>query len=363
MTGASQGAVTLDKISKRYGRAHAIREVSLDVAPGRFVTLLGPSGSGKTTTLMAIAGFVQPSSGRILMNGADITRLPPNRRDLGMVFQHYALFPNMTVAQNVAYPLKVRRRPAEEIARRVRAALEMVKLEDFGDRAPVKLSGGQQQRVALARAIVFRPDVLLMDEPLGALDKNLRDHMQTEIRRIHRQLGATVFYVTHDQDEALSMSDVVVVMRDGAIAQIGAPEELYERPATAFVAKFIGGANVLAGASEGGQGGRALLRHGSGQPILAPAGEVSGRAEIAVRPERIGLGLPDPARGETGLSATLTEVTYGGAVTRIAAEAGGEEIAAVLPRAHVADLPEPGAAIALKWAADDAVLLHPEAEQ
>lgn len=360
MTKVMTGEVVLDRLNKRYQHVVAIRDVSLHARPGQFVTLLGPSGSGKTTTLMAIAGFIKTDSGSILMDGKDLTQLPPNRRDLGMVFQHYALFPTMTVAENVAFPLSVRGRPQAEITSRVAHALQMVKLESFGDRYPNQLSGGQQQRVALARAIVFAPSVLLMDEPLGALDKNLRDHMQSEIRRIHRELGTTVFYVTHDQDEALSMSDIVVVMRDGGVEQIGSPEDLYARPQNAFVATFIGGANVLRGTVIARDGAQATIRHSSGQDFRAPVDRAVGEAAaIAIRPERIRPGAPTSA-GQTGIAGALVEVTYLGAITRATVDVGGTEITASLPDAAGLQDRTAGARVELHWESASAVWLTEE---
>lgn len=360
MTKVMTGDVVLQNLNKRYMNVTAIRDVNLHARPGQFVTLLGPSGSGKTTTLMAIAGFIQPDSGRILLDGQDLTGLPPNRRNLGMVFQHYALFPNMTAAQNVAFPLSVRGRSQPQIASEVERALQMVKLDSFGDRYPSQLSGGQQQRVALARAIVFAPNVLLMDEPLGALDKNLRDHMQSEIRRIHRELGTTVFYVTHDQDEALGMSDIVVVMRDGGVEQIGSPEDLYTRPQNAFVATFIGGANVLPGRVLSRDGDVATVRHASGQEFAATADVAVGSSTvIAVRPERIALGAPQGSK-QTGISGGLTEVTYLGSVTRVTIDLDGAELTASLPEAAALQGTAPGSRIDFHWDIASAVWLPAE---
>jgi putative spermidine/putrescine transport system ATP-binding protein len=239
--------ISIDRVRKVFGAYVALSDVSLEIAAGEFLTLLGPSGSGKTTLLMALAGFVRPDSGSLIIGGRDITRLSPDKRDIGIVFQNYALFPHMSVIANVEYPLILRKIPKKEARDRALAALARVKLDGYGDRNIAALSGGQRQRVALARAIVFEPRVMLMDEPLSALDKNLREHMQFEIRRLHDDLGITTIYVTHDQREALTMSDRIAVMDAGRIQQIGAPSEIYHRPKTRFVAEFMGEANILPG--------------------------------------------------------------------------------------------------------------------
>src|SRR5688572_11305539 len=238
-------SVDLVNLRKLYGGVVALDTLTLSVKQGEFVTLLGPSGSGKTTTLMMIAGFEDPSAGDILVNGEPVVSRPPHRRNIGVVFQSYALFPHMTVAGNVGYPLRMRHVRRDDVRRRVAAALDLVQLGALGDRYPAQLSGGQQQRVALARALVFEPPLLLMDEPLGALDKKLREDLQLEIKRIHRDVGVTVIYVTHDQSEALTMSDRIAIMRAGRLEQYGAADELYERPATRFVAEFVGEATLL----------------------------------------------------------------------------------------------------------------------
>ena len=238
-------ALRLNGLTGRYGRNVAVRGIDLEVAAGEFLTLLGPSGSGKTTTLRLVAGLLQPASGTIELAGRDVTMIPPHRRDIGVVFQNYALFPHLTAGQNVAFPLEMRRVSRTDARELVEKAFSLVQLSGYEHRYPRQLSGGQQQRVALARALVFEPRLLLMDEPLGALDKKLRDQLQFEIKRIHQELGVTVLYVTHDQEEALVMSDRIAIFNDGKIAQIGSPQDIYRRPSSLFVADFIGEANVL----------------------------------------------------------------------------------------------------------------------
>jgi len=238
-------AVELAHVNKRYGTVAAIVDVNLSVAKGEFVTLLGPSGSGKTTLLNLLAGTISPSSGRICINGHDATAIPPSKRGIGMVFQNYALMPHMTVFDNIAFPLRVRKVPAIEICRKVQRVLELIQLPDVGNRKPRELSGGQQQRVSLARCVVYNPALILMDEPLGALDKKLRDQMQLEIKRLHSQLGITMLYVTHDQEEALTMSDRIVLMDRGRIEQIATPDELYFHPRSTFAAEFLGQSNLF----------------------------------------------------------------------------------------------------------------------
>ena len=246
MNGAGRGAsVSLTDLEKSYDRVAAVAGVSLDIRSGEFLTLLGPSGSGKTTTLMMIAGFEMPTAGDIAIDGKSVVAMPPYRRNIGMVFQNYALFPHLTVAENIGFPLKQRGVAKAERAKLVGEALELVHLPGYGERYPRQLSGGQQQRVALARAIVFKPRLLLMDEPLGALDKQLRENLQLEMRRLHADLGITFIYVTHDQEEALTMSDRIAVMNEGLVAQVGRPEDLYDRPSSRFVAAFIGESNFL----------------------------------------------------------------------------------------------------------------------
>jgi putative spermidine/putrescine transport system ATP-binding protein len=325
-TGASLEIVGL---VKRYGEALAVNNVSLAVGAGEFVTLLGPSGSGKTTTLNMIAGFVDVTSGAIRMDGGPIDTLPPHRRNIGMVFQSYALFPHLSVFENVAFPLKRRRVPKERIRQQVGEALDMVRMEEFADRLPAQLSGGQQQRVALARAIVFRPRVLLMDEPLGALDKKLREWLQLEIKRIHRELGITFIYVTHDQDEALVMSDRIAVFADGRIEQVGCAEALYDQPRTLFVAEFLGESNVLRGRVRRLERGYAVvsdqveLRVEGPDDLLAP-----GRGAVVVRPERVAVLDEDVDRRELNvLTGVVKEIIYLGSARKVQLElAAGQRL-------------------------------------
>ena len=287
--------LTLENVSKRYGHTLALKPTSLQVAPGEMLALLGPSGCGKTTTLRIIAGFNTPNTGSVLIGGQDVTDLPPNKRGLGMVFQNYSLFPHMTVGENVAYGLKTRGVQAAERAKRVRAMLDLVRLSNFEDREIHQMSGGQQQRVALARSLVTDPKVLLLDEPLGALDRNLRESMQFELREIQRRLGITSIIVTHDQEEALTMSDRIAVMADGEIVQVGTPIDIYERPNSQFVSEFLGTANIfegtLAGQAEPGMWKVRLSLPGF--PVVKVSGPESladtGAIQIAVRPERFTL--------------------------------------------------------------------------
>ena len=279
ISGATAGRLQVDAASKRFGQVAALSEVSLGVAAGEFVTILGPSGSGKTTLLKVIAGFETADQGRVLVDGADITELDPAARNIGMVFQNYALFPHMSVARNVAYPLTMRGMPKPEIATRVAQALDMVELAGLAERLPKQLSGGQQQRVALARATVFQPRLLLLDEPFGALDRKLREQMQIEVRRLQRRLGLTTLFITHDQEEALVMSDRIVVMDKGRVLQVGPPNEIYEAPASPFVADFIGESNIFAGVVEAEAGNMLRVRLERG-PVI----EIAGRADLAARP-------------------------------------------------------------------------------
>ena len=304
--GGSAGAVRLERLEKRYGDVVAVDGIDLEIADGEFFSMLGPSGSGKTTTLRMIAGFEIPTAGRVLLHGADVTRLAPFERDVNTVFQDYALFPHMSVGENVAYGLLVRKVARPERERRVAEALRMVRLEGYDRRKPGQLSGGQRQRVALARALVNRPRVLLLDEPLGALDLKLREEMQIELKAIQQEVGITFIYVTHDQEEALTMSDRIAVFNHGRIEQVGSPALVYERPATAFVAGFVGTSNLI-----------------SGEVAVAIAGEAG---TFTIRPEKIRLGEPADvtAADEASALGRITEVVYLGADTRylVALDAG-----------------------------------------
>jgi spermidine/putrescine ABC transporter ATP-binding subunit len=317
--GALGARVVFDAIEKRYGSVVAVDGVSLDIAPGEFVTLLGPSGSGKTTTLMMLAGFEIPTAGEIYVDGKPVAEVPPYRRNIGMVFQNYALFPHMTVGENIAFPLKLRKYRREEITRRTNEVLELVGLPGYERRYPRQLSGGQQQRIALARALVFNPRVLLMDEPLGALDKQLRERLQLELKALHEQLGVTILYVTHDQQEALVMSDRIAVMNQGRIEQVGTPAELYNAPATRFVASFIGESNFLEGRVERIDRDVALVDVRDVGRLRIPAHQgttVGSPVTVTVRPEKICFAedLATPLANQ--LDATVEGVIFVGDATR-----------------------------------------------
>jgi putative spermidine/putrescine transport system ATP-binding protein len=321
-------AIELSGIGKRYGAVRAVHDIDLVVGQGQFVTILGPSGSGKTTLLNLIAGLIEPSAGHIRIGGRDVTRLPAAQRNVGLVFQSYALFPHMTVLGNVAFPLRVRGLPRADIDRRVTAALRLVRLSGLEHRKPHQLSGGQQQRVALARAMVFEPAVLLLDEPLAALDRKLREEVRAELRRLQRAVGVTTVLVTHDQDEALSLSDSIVVLNDGEVQQTGPPHETYLHPANRFVADFLGTANLFEGVLRQTGGGFGLVLDG-GQtlPVGATTGSVGRRVWALLRPERI---LLREDKDGDGVPAIITESVYHGQVVRYQLRlADGREIVAV----------------------------------
>ena len=304
-----RGAISLHGVTKRYGEMTALREVSLDVQPGEFLTLLGPSGCGKTTLLRVVAGFERPDTGAVTLSGRDVTAVPPHRRPVNTVFQQYALFPHRTVAGNVAFGLQMQRLAAAEIREKVERALELVRLTGLGERHVDQLSGGQKQRVALARAVVLEPEVLLLDEPMSALDRKLRQEMQVEVKNLQERLKITFLFVTHDQDEALTMSDRIAVMTDGRIYQLGTPEALYERPRTRFVADFLAVRNLFEATVIAVAGSRALLRTAEGLELTAfnDGGFQVGRsATVGVRTERVTLGGP----GENRLPGTLDDEIY-----------------------------------------------------
>ena len=325
-------AISLSGLSKHYGDVKAVDDLDLQVAEGEFFSMLGPSGSGKTTVLRLIAGFEQPTGGRIELGGADVTGLPAHQRDVNTVFQDYALFPHLSVRQNVEYGLRVKKVPTRERRERAEQALASVRLDTYADRRPHQLSGGQRQRVALARALVNRPQVLLLDEPLGALDLKLRREMQLELKEIQREVGITFVFVTHDQEEALTMSDRVAVFRDGRIEQVASPVELYEQPASPFVAGFVGTSNLLDAALVGRPG------------------------TWAIRPERLQLG--DPAPGSQSADGEITEVVYLGAATHTIVQLdAGPTVTVSRPNSGTARLAERGTRTSVSWRADDLVSL------
>nr|WP_305123411.1 ABC transporter ATP-binding protein [Roseomonas sp. GC11] len=355
MTQAAPGTaphLLLDRLEKRFGTTLAVQALSLSVGRGELLGLLGPSGCGKTTTLRMIGGLMPASGGRIVVAGRDVTALPPHRRDMGIVFQNYALFPHMTVAQNLSFGLEMRKVPAAERAARVQKALEMVRLGAFAARRPRELSGGQQQRVALARALVIEPSILLLDEPLSNLDANLREEMRNEIRDIQQRLGITAVFVTHDQAEALAICDRIAVMRGGVLEQLGTPYEIYERPASEFVAGFVGRANRMA-----------AVREASGAVQLGPlrlqgSGEAApGPVTVMIRPHRIALcdAVPE-GEGWNGATGRVARSTFIGDLLSLEVEIGG---ASLLVEQHTfagRAMPRPGEAATLRWRAEDTLV-------
>ncbi len=347
--------IAIRQIAKSYGPVRALDNVDLDISSGEFLTLLGPSGSGKTTLLMVLAGFTRPDQGSLKFGDTEVIRTAPHKRDVGMVFQSYALFPHMDVAANIAFPLKLRGVPKAETAARVARALEMVQLAGYGDRRIAALSGGQRQRVALARAIVFEPRILLMDEPLSALDKQLREHMQIELRRLHEALGITTVYVTHDQREALTMSDRIAVINHGRVMQLGTPRQIYERPANRFVAEFIGESTFLPV-----QPSAAGYSY-AGQALHLPPDMPAGRHHLLMlRPERLRLLAGETPERCNVLAGTVQHLIYqGDSVLVQVALADGTPVAvrAAATSLALAALPAPGAAVRLALAPEDTALL------
>jgi spermidine/putrescine ABC transporter ATP-binding subunit len=344
--------VRLDGIRKMYGVVAAVDHVSLRVEAGEFVTLLGPSGSGKTTTLACIAGFSIPTEGEIYIDGKRITLEPPFKRNVGMVFQNYALFPHMTVTANLAFPLRMRKLPERLIAERVEWGLGLVQLQGLAGRYPRELSGGEQQRVALARALVFEPPVLLLDEPLGALDKKLRGEMQLELKRLHSRIRVTVIYVTHDQEEALTMSDRIAVMNRGRLEQVGTPLQLYECPATRFVAEFVGESNFFEGTVAIGDGGGCVVVTRSGLRLPIPAGgaQVGEEVGLFLRPEKI---LITAEGNSEGVRGEVAEVIYIGEATRYAVRTdSGDMVTVKQQNLRPAESLKVGHRVMLNWAPD-----------
>jgi spermidine/putrescine ABC transporter ATP-binding subunit len=357
--------LNLVDITKRFGNFTAVDRVTLSVEKGEFLTLLGPSGSGKTTLLRMLGGFEYPTSGTLELHGADVGYIPSYKRNIGMVFQKYALFPHLTVIENVAYPLKRRRVKAAEIAKLVKETLDMVGLDGFGDRYPRQLSGGQQQRVALARAFIFHPELLLMDEPLGALDKKLRDRMQAEIRTLQKRVGITTVYVTHDQIEAMTMSDRVAVMNHGRIEQIGTPQELYDRPTTEFVASFIGDSNLVPTLLEGVHGDFASLKVLDRTGIRAPAnlhGTKGKCLNLLIRPEKLRVSTDRTEAQENWLEGTVHSMVFLGDVTQITVAVAGTDITAKIANRAGEAVVSVGQKAIVSWSKDDCSLVVAEAD-
>ncbi len=354
---AQQYHVSFKGVQKSYdGVRLVVKDLNLDIVKGEFVTMLGPSGSGKTTCLMMLAGFETATHGEIYYNGKPVNNLPPHKRGIGMVFQNYALFPHMTVGKNLAFPLKVRKLPKDEVDRAVREALDMVQMVDFMDRYPGQLSGGQKQRVALARALVFNPELVLMDEPLGALDKQLREQMQYEIKKIHEKLGVTVVYVTHDQSEALTMSDRIAVFEDGIIQQIAPPDDLYERPDNSFVAQFIGENNTLRGKVDAIEEGVARVTLDDGQKVSAIAINVDAPGVptlLSIRPERVVINPEEENMAQT-VDGHVEQMIYLGDHIRCRMTvAGNDEFIVKIPNASDSKLLAVGQDIRIGWMTDD----------
>ncbi|WP_439366085.1 ABC transporter ATP-binding protein [Bradyrhizobium sp. DASA03005] len=358
LAGSIAHGIELKGVSKTYGQVTALHPTDLSMVKGEFLTLLGPSGSGKTTLLNLIAGATSPSTGTILLDGRDITHMPPRERGIGMVFQNYALMPHMNVFDNVAYPLRCRHQSAKTICTKVTEALERVGLRGFENRKPRQLSGGQQQRVGIARCIVYSPAIIMMDEPLGALDKNLREQMQGEIKRLHKDLGTTLIYVTHDQEEALNMSDRICLMRMGGIAQLGTPDELYFHPNDRFVAEFIGESNLITGQVVGKD--KVLIA--GNRPIAVPSREWTegSRLLLMIRPERVcisgfGEGIPI---GSNALDGEVASTSFIGGMTCVTVKTdNGLNISAKMMSNRANSRPEPGARVRLYWSAVDMVVV------
>ncbi len=357
MSKSQNSYVSFKDVQKSYdGETLVVKNLNMDIAEGEFLTMLGPSGSGKTTTLLMLAGFEVPTHGHIYLDGQSIDNMPPHKRNIGMVFQNYALFPHMTVEENLAFPLQVRKLPKPEIEARIKRALDMVQLSPYGKRRPGQLSGGQQQRVAVARALVFDPKLVLMDEPLGALDKQLREQMQFEIKHLHDRLGITIVYVTHDQSEALTMSNRIAVFNDGVIQQLSTPDELYERPQSAFVAQFIGENNRLRGTVKSLNGGTCVVEIEGGATVHATAvniDQVGGLTTLSLRPERVKI---NPANGSMPnvFGAQVEELIYlGDHIRTRVSVCGHSDFVVKLPNAEGKVQFEPGSKISVGWKVED----------
>ena len=364
MTSPNQAFVAFEHVQKSYdGVSLVVKDLNLAIAKGEFLTMLGPSGSGKTTCLMMLAGFETATNGEIKLDGVNINQTPPHKRGIGMVFQNYALFPHMTVGENLAFPLEVRGMGKTDREAKVKRALDMVQMFAFINRRPAQLSGGQQQRIALARALVFDPSLVLMDEPLGALDKQLREHMQFEIKHLHESLGITVVYVTHDQGEALTMSDRIAVFNDGRIQQLAPPADLYERPDNSFVAQFIGENNKLLGTIEELSGDRALVRLSNGEMIDATPVNVREKGQktlVSIRPERVEFKPEMMPPGAHTIAAEVLEVIYMGDILRARlGVAGSTEFVMKMRNTLGQTRLSPGQTINVGWHPQDARALDP----
>ena len=350
---AAEAFVAFERVQKSYdGETLVVKDLNLAIGKGEFLTMLGPSGSGKTTCLMMLAGFETATHGEIRLDGRPINNIPPHKRGIGMVFQNYALFPHMTVAENLAFPLEVRKMGKADVEAKVRKVLDMVQMGEFGGRRPAQLSGGQQQRIALARALVFDAELVLMDEPLGALDKQLREHMQYEIKHIHEQLGVTVVYVTHDQSEALTMSDRIAVFNDGVIQQLAGPADLYERPENAFVAQFIGENNTLSAKVSEVNGDIATVAFADGQisqALAVDCGPAGSDTILSIRPERVRLG-----DSSAGIAATVEELIYLGDHIRCRMNVhGNDQFVVKVPNAGDSTALKVGEEVHVHWETSD----------
>jgi spermidine/putrescine transport system ATP-binding protein len=354
---STESMIVVDRVIKEFGDVRAVNDVTLEIPAGEFVAMLGPSGCGQTTTLRMIAGFEEPDAGRILLDGEDVTWVSPKKRNVNMVFQDYALFPHMTVAENVAFGLRLRKVQRSEVSSRTAEMLKVVRLDGYEDRRPGELSGGQRQRVALARALVNRPAALLLDEPLGALDLKLRREMQLELKRIQQRTGTTFVYVTHDQEEALTMSDRIAVMEGGVVCQVDEPRALYERPATPFVADFIGTSNTLLLSAPKRSNGLASVDLGEGMRLVAPDGDGHGDCRITVRPEKIRIGVAMADDGSR-VAGKVVEQVYLGSLSQTVVEiVTGERLIVHQLNDDERPIPEPGDEVVLSWPTRHSMIL------